>query len=146
MIFPSRESEKAIASYSIYLTKALKKNQIDIDTLIYKAGSPKSFFRIIPKLKKYDIIHIQHEYNLLGYYGLPFFFIYVFLGLIKRKRIITTMHTVLSQKEKFRENPLKTFFRKLLYLSQNELINLISAYIIIYLILLKIIINRINVG
>ena len=34
------------------------------------AGKPKTLFNQLKTLKKHDIIHIQHEYNLLGNYGL----------------------------------------------------------------------------
>ena len=131
MLFPSRESEKAISGYSVYLKEALKKNKINANAITYKAGSPLSFLRILSKLKKYDIIHLQHEYNLLGYYGLPFFLLYFLLSFYKCK-IITTMHTVLSQKEKFKGNFIKNSFRKLLYFFQNRLINSISDYIIVH--------------
>jgi glycosyltransferase involved in cell wall biosynthesis len=131
MIFPSRESEKAISGYSVNLVNGLKKNKVNVKAETYTAGSPSSFFKKISKLKNYDIIHIQHEYNMLGYYGLPFFLIFAFLW-FKNKRIITTMHTVLSQKQKFRGNFIKNFFRKLLYFFQNRLINLVSDYIIVH--------------
>ena len=132
MVFPSRKSEKAISGYSVYLKEALKKNKLNVDAVTYRAGSPLSFLKILSKLKKYDIIHIQHEYNLLGYYGLPFFFFYFYFYLFKKSKIITTMHTALSLKEKFKGNFIKNFFRKLLYFFQNKLINLASDYIIVH--------------
>jgi len=132
MVFPSRESEKAISGYSINLVKAFQKNKINVDAITYRAGSPTSFFKILSKLKKYNVIHIQHEYNLLGYYGLPSFFFYLYLGFLNRSKIITTMHTVLSQKEKFKDNFLKIFSRKVLYFFQNRLINLVSDCIVVH--------------
>ena len=75
MISPNKESEKALAIISSYIVKKVRENGVKIDLITYTAGSPKSFLKILPKLKKYDIIHLQHEYNLLGFYGLPFFFI-----------------------------------------------------------------------
>lgn len=42
------------------------------------------------------------------------------------------MHTMLSLKEKFKSNFLKTFLRKLLYFFQNRLINWSSDYIIVH--------------
>jgi len=131
LVFPSRESEKAISGYSVYLKEALKKNKINADAITYKAGSLLSLLRILSKLKKYDIVHLQHEYNLLGYYGLPFFFVFAFLG-FKNKKLITTMHTVLSQKEKFKGNFIKNFLRRSLYFFQNRLINMVSNYIIVH--------------
>lgn len=132
MVSPTRESEKAISGYSKKLTENIKKQKVNIDNLTYTAGSPLSFFKIIPKLKKYDIIHIQHEYNLLGYYGLPFFLIYFILGISKKNKIITTMHTALSQKAKFRETFIKNFLRKGLYFFQNRIINWSSDLIIVH--------------
>lgn len=131
MISPSRESEKAISGYSNYLTKALKKEKIDADFFGYEAGSPLSFFKKIRELKKYDVIHIQHEYNLFGWYGLPFFFIYPVLRLFNAK-MVTTMHTILSPKESFRGSKFKTFFRRILYFFQNRLIRNASDLVFVH--------------
>jgi len=131
MVFPSRESEKAISGYSAYLTEALRKNKIDVCNVTYDAGKPKTLFKKIKELKKYDIIHIQHEYNLLGWFGLSFFLLY-FLIESKKSKIITTMHTVLSQKEKFKGSKIKTLLRKMLYLTQNRIINKYSDKIIVH--------------
>lgn len=132
MVFPIGESEKAISSYSTYLTEAIKKTGLNIDALNYTAGSYKSFMKIFPKLKNYDIIHIQHEFNLLGGYGIPFFKVYSKLKKLKNTKIITTLHTTLSLKKKYYENFIKTFFRKILYLTQNKLINIVSSKIIVH--------------
>jgi len=101
MVFPTRESEKAISGYSATLTDSIKKKRGNIDNFLYTAGAPQTLFKKLNKLKKYDVVHIQHEYNLLGWYGLPFFILYSYLAFCKC-RVITTMHTVLSQNEKFR--------------------------------------------
>jgi len=130
MVSPSKESEKALSTISNSLVKNLKKKNIRIDLVTYTAGSPISFFKILSKLKKYDIIHIQHEYNLLGFYGSPFFFILPLIWLLNKKFIIS-MHTVLSPKEKFSENFLKIFLRKILYIFQNKLINFVSDIVIV---------------
>ena len=132
MVSPTRESERAISGYSVTLTENIKKTETDIEDVSYVAGSPMSFLKMIPKLKKYNIVHIQHEYNLLGYYGLPFFLVYLILGFNKNNKIITTMHNILSKKEKFKENKLKIFLRRVLYLSQNKLINWASDLIIVH--------------
>ena len=125
MISPNKESEKALSTISSYLVKKTREKGVKIDLITYTAGSPRSLIKILPKFKKYDLIHIQHEYNLLGFYGLPFFFI---LPLIRslNKKIILHMHTVLSKKESISENFLKGFLRKTLYFFQNRLIRSIS--------------------
>ena len=130
MISPSKDSEKALSTISTSLVKNLKKKNIRIDLITYVAGKPLSFMRILPKLKKYDLIHLQHEYGLLGFYGFPFFFLLPLIWLLNKK-IIISMHTVLSQKEKIDENFLKGFLRKILYISQNKLIKYISNLVIV---------------
>ncbi len=132
MISPSRESEKAISGYSVNLVKALNKNKVETDFVTYQAGSPKTFFKLFSKLKKYDIVHIQHEYNLLGWYGIPFFFVYFYFLLFKRYKVITTMHTALPLKAKFRGGFVKTFLRKILYFFQNRIINKASDLIFVH--------------
>jgi len=132
MIFPNRESEKPISGYSVNLVKALRKNKIDTDELTYTAGSPKTFFKLLPKLKKYDVVHIQHEYNLLGNLGLPFFWVYFYLLFLKKTKVITTMHTALPLNEKFKGNFIKTFLRKTLYVFQNRIINSASDKIFVH--------------
>ena len=131
MVYPSRESEKAISGYSSTLTDNIKNSGVKIENITYYAGSPLTFFKKFDELKKYDIIHIQHEYNLLGWYGLPFFILYFLLFLLRCK-VITTMHTILSQKEKFKGSKIKTFLRKLLYLTQNKVINWFSDVIVVH--------------
>ena len=74
MVIPSQKSEKAISSYAMEITKNIKQ-KVDIENVFYEAGSVKSFFKIIPRLN-HDVIHLFHEYNLLGNFGLPFFLIY----------------------------------------------------------------------
>jgi len=131
MVFPTRESEKAISGYSATLVENIRKIGIDIENFNYTAGRPKTLFSQLNKLKKYDLIHIQHEYNLLGNYGFPFFLLY-FLLLFSDAKIITTMHTILSQKEKFKGNKIKIFLRKMLYVTQNRVINWFSDVIIVH--------------
>jgi len=132
MISPNLEKEKAIAYFSEKLINSVQKSGAKIDNLTYTAGSLKSFLKIIPKLKNYDVVHVQHEYNLLGGYGIPFFFAYLSLLLSKEYKIITTMHTVLSKKEKFEGPKIKSFLRKSLYFFQNRWINWISDYIVVH--------------
>lgn len=136
MIFPSLDSEKPIAGYSITLCKAVKKAGVDIDMLTYKAKSFSSFLKLLPKLKNYDVIHLQHEYNLLGCYGLPFFPALILLKLYKKRgaKIIITMHTVLSKKEKYlSKNLMLNWGRKnVFYPLKNRLINRVSNFIILH--------------
>ncbi|MCR4284917.1 MAG: glycosyltransferase [archaeon] len=131
MIFPTRESEKAISGYSVTLTENIRKAGQEIDDFTYEAGNSKTLFSKISQLKKYDIVHIQHEYNLLGGFGLPFFILYFYLWINKIKTI-TTMHTVLSQREKFKSGPIKTFLRKVLYQIQNRVIGNVSERVILH--------------
>lgn len=131
MVFPDRVSEKAIAGYSLTLTENIRKTGFKINNFTYTAGSPKTFFTKFSELKRYDVIHIQHEYNLLGGFGFPFFVLYFLLSFCKC-RVVTTMHTILSLKEKFEENKLKTILRKSLYFFQNRFIKWFSDYIIVH--------------
>jgi len=129
LILPSRKLEKAISSYAMEITKSIKNQGLNIENVFYEAGSVKSFFKIIPRLN-HDVIHLFHEYNLLGNFGLPFFLIYPILFL-KKGALVTTMSTVLSQKEKFKGSFLKNFLRKYLYFFQNRLINWTSDSVIV---------------
>ncbi len=136
MVYPSRESEKGISGYSATLVDNIKDSGAEIESMTYTAGSPSTLFKKFREFKNYDIIHIQHEYNLLGWYGLPFFLLYFLLSLSGCK-VVTTMHTVLSQKEKFKGNKLKTLLRKILYLTQNRVINWFSDIIVVHANFLK---------
>ena len=131
MIFPNREFEKAIASYSYDLVESIKKTARPIEEITYSAGKPFSLFKKINRILKLDVVHVQHEYNLLGGYGIPFFFLY-FLLFLSKKKVVTTMHTVLSQNEKFKGSKLKTILRKILYLTQNKIIKIVSIKTIVH--------------
>lgn len=131
MVYPDIESEKAIANYSINLVGSINKNGQQMDSITYTAGKPLTIFRKLKKIKSYDLIHIQHEYNLLGWFGLPFFFVLFYL-LLSGKKVVVTMHTVLSQKEKFKNGPLKRFLRKMLYQLQNRFIRISSDAVIVH--------------
>ena len=102
MVHPHPDSEKGISAYSLDLIKNIKKQKQEIEGITFMQGKPLSLFKKFSKLPNYDIVHIQHEYNLLGLYGIPYFFLFLFLGLFKKRAIVTTMHTVLSQQEKFK--------------------------------------------
>lgn len=132
MIFPNPKSEKGIAKYSLDLIKNLKKQDVNIIEETFIAGKFWTLFKKIPKLLKFDVVHLQHEYNLLGGYSIPYFFLLTILGTIMGKQIVITMHTVLSQKQEFEGSKLKTFLRKLLYRSQNRHINGTTKLIIVH--------------
>lgn len=130
MIYPSLDSEKAISNYSLNLVEAQNK-LTKMDSITYSAGSWRNLFKQMKKIKGQDVVHIQHEYNLLGGFGIPFFFLYFLLNLFNIN-VVTTMHTVLSQKEEFKGNEIKTFLRKILYQSQNRFISRFSKKIIVH--------------
>jgi glycosyltransferase involved in cell wall biosynthesis len=132
MIFPDRSSESAISNYTLNLIEGIEKSKIKIKKETYTAGKPLSLFKKILNFRKYDVIHIQHEYNLLGYYGLPFFILPGLLKLFTSGKIILTMHNVLSQKEKFEDSNTKIFLRRVLYNTQNRFINWSSDKIIVH--------------
>lgn len=128
---PTIESEKAISVLSRDIVKNLRKSGIEIDLLTYTARSPKSFFKILKKLKEYDMVHLPHEYGVLGYFGLPFFLILPLMRLLSKK-IIITIELAPSLKQKFPGSFLKTFLRKILYIFQNRLINYVSDGIVVH--------------
>lgn len=130
MIYPSAESENAMSNYSLDLTEALKKKDIEIIRGEYIFHKPLSLFKILPKLMRCDIIHIQHEYNILGYRGLPFFPLLFLLKFFFRGKTVLTMHNVPSKKTKLNEPVIKNFLRKSLYLTQNFIIKYFSDYTI----------------
>lgn len=130
MVYPSRESEKAMSGYSTTLITEIEKKRVDINCEEYTLGSPMTLFKKLFRIARYDIIHIQHEYNLLGFYGIPFFLVFLFLGLFRKGKLIVTMHIINSPKEKFKGNFIKSFFRRGLYKFQNALIRKTSDKVI----------------
>lgn len=132
MVYPDPSSEKGISAYSSHLIENIKKQGAEIEGITFFQGKPFSIFKKIPKILEYEVIHLQHEYNMLGWYGVPYFFLLTILGLFKKKSLVTTMHTVLSKNENFFGSKAKTFFRKILYKAQNKWINLSSDKIIVH--------------
>ena len=132
MIYPHPDSEKGISAYSSNLVRNLRKQDVDIREETFVAGKPFSLIKKLPKLLRYDIIHLQHEYNLLGWYGIPYFFVLSFLGLFKKEFLIITMHTIISKSQEFIGSKLKTFLRKVLYRIQNKCIDKNSKLIIVH--------------
>lgn len=132
MVFPTRESEKAISGYSVNLVDNLVENKVNAEKVTYTAGSPVSFLKTLKKLNGFDVVHIQHEYNLLGYYGVPMFLAYFYFLFFKKYKLVTTMHTALSLNEKFKGGILKNFLRRALYYLENRLINKTSDKIFVH--------------
>ncbi len=122
MIFPSVESESAISNYTLKLIEAQERQGIKIEKETYTNGKAKTLFKKLKELKKYDLVHIQHEYNLLGNYGLPFFPLLFMLKFFSKSKIVLTFHTVPSKSSHFEGSPIKTFLRKILYHVQNRFI------------------------
>jgi len=132
MIYPNPFSEKGISKYSLDLIENIKKQGFEeIYDLTFLQGKPLTLFKNTNKLKKYDIIHVQHEYNLLGWYGISYFLLFPYLWLL-RKKLVITMHTVLSQKENFIGGRTKTFLRKIFYKTQNRMIKSIFERVIVH--------------
>jgi len=129
-VYPSEDSEKAISNYTKQLNAAQREQGIETNPIEYIAGDHVTLK--LDDVKAGDVIHIQHEYNLLGLRGIPFLFFYDKLGKRLESKIITTMHNVLSQKDKFNENFIKTFFRKTLYRVQNRIIRKNSDLVIVH--------------
>lgn len=132
MVFPNFSSEKGISSYSTNLIENLRKQNLGVEEFTFIQGKPCTLFKNFFKISRCDIIHIQHEYNLLGWYGLPYFFLLGLLKIFKKRASIVTMHTVLSQKEEFKSGKIKTFLRKILYKIQNRWINFTSEKVIVH--------------
>jgi glycosyltransferase involved in cell wall biosynthesis len=132
MVFPNPSSEKGISKYSLDLLENLEKQGVKIDEFNFIQGKPYTLFKKFSLLLKCDVIHIQHEYNLLGWFGLPYFFLLGLLKFFRKNILVITMHTVLSPKEKFKSGKIKTFLRKILYKTQNKWIGWASNKIIVH--------------
>jgi len=119
MIYPDNKCEQAIHNYSKNLIKETK-----TDSLTYTRGKPWTFpfFSAL----KYKTVHLQHEYNLLGFYGLPFFILLPLLWLCGR-RLILTMHTVISP-----EDERIGVIRALFYAIVNCIINITKTKVIVH--------------
>ena len=132
MIYPSVKSENAMSNYSLDLIEALKKAGIETVKREYVFHTPHTLFKILPKMMKSDIIHIQHEYNILGWNGTPFFPLLLFLKIFYNGKIVLTMHNVPSKKTKIKESKTKNLLRKILYLAQNKTIKNLSDYVFVH--------------
>ena len=131
MVFPDFSSEKGISKYSTDLIANIKQQGMNVSQITFLNGKSSSLFKRIKELKKCDVIHVQHEYNLLGLYGLPYFLFFPWIESFGKK-IIVTMHTVPSKKDIFQGGKLKNSLRKILYVLQNRMIKSISDKIIVH--------------
>ena len=133
MIYPDPSSEKGISKYSLDLIQNIRKQGMDdIDGLTFIQGKPMTLFKNLGDMKGYDVIHVQHEYNLLGWYGISYFILFFYFMFLKKKKFVITMHTVLSQKTKFLGSRMKTFLRKIFYRVQNKMINSLFDRVIVH--------------
>jgi len=129
------EPSRGIAVYTEELSEGLKKNGLDVHQLFYNRGSVRSFLRLLPQLKKYDVVHIQHEYGLFGKFAgmkfVPLLLIMHFLGV---KKIVITMHTIHDKKEKLiHKSRLWIELRKrIIYPIQNVIMGLFSDAIVFH--------------
>jgi glycosyltransferase involved in cell wall biosynthesis len=114
MIFPNSKRERAINNYSKDL---ISKTRAEPET--YTAGSP--WFFPIPVD---SMVHVQHEYNLLGWYGIPWFKILPLLKMLNDK-LIVTMHTV-NKPNKF------GFVRRMFYKFSNWIIKKTADKVIVH--------------
>jgi glycosyltransferase involved in cell wall biosynthesis len=108
------EPGKGIAIYTKELIDGLKKEKINIDPFFYNKGSLISMINLIPKLKHYDIIHIQHESGLFGgFAGIKFIPFLYLLSWFTYSKIVLTIHTIHEKNEKiFHRSPLWIWIRK----------------------------------
>lgn len=132
MVYPHIISEKGISAYSSNLIRNLRSQGGEIHEIEFISGKPNSLIKKFYLLKDCKIVHFQHEYNLFGYFGLPYFFFLGWFKFIMNKKILITMHTVLSQKEEFKSGKLKNFLRKFLYQAQNKWIGVTSKKIVVH--------------
>ena len=129
------EPGRGMAIYTEELSEGLKKNGLDIHPLFYKMGSATSFLKLLPQLRKYDVVHIQLEYGLFGRFAgmkfIPLLLIMYFLGV---KKIVITMHTVHDKAEKLiHKSRLWIGLRKnIIYPFQNIIMGLFSDAIIFH--------------
>jgi len=112
MLYPN-ENEKAIYNYSKDLIKETK-----VEGIPFKRS-----FLWFPILYGKSI-HIQHEYNLLGGYGIPFLLLLPITWLFNKK-IILTMHTVQSKRK-------HGFIRRTFYSIANFIIKHTAKNIIVH--------------
>lgn len=127
------EKGRGIAVYTKELSNGLKKAGLYIDQVFYKRGSFPSFFRLIPKLRNYDIVHLQHEYGLFGRFaGIKFILFLILLFFFGNKNLVITMHTVHNRKERVPAYiPLWSWIRGMvIYPIQNKMIGILAKKII----------------
>ena len=112
-----------LKTYSKFLVDAMKKNKIDAEiTNNFKEKAP--------------IYHIQFESSLFHPFGLGLVPSLILLN-IKRKKIILTMHTVLSKKDIYARNSFVKTIKKIILPIGNKLICMNCDKIIVHRNLLK---------
>lgn len=127
------ETGRGIAIYTQELSEGLKKLGINNDIINFRKGSLRDLIKIIPLLRDYEVIHIQHEYNLYGSFAgvkfIPFLFLLFFLT---HSRLIITMHTIHGKKEKLiHKSKLWLFLRShIVYPLENRIIGKLSDVLI----------------
>jgi len=140
MVSPDIKYEKGIALYSSNIAEIMNNKGVKIDLITYEVRSYTSLLKTITRLKKYDVIHIQHEYNLFGRFAGIFFAPYLILiKLMNKGKIITTMHTVHGKEEQLVPNVLwwSWIKKQIIYPITNKLIGMISIKIITHADFLK---------
>lgn len=140
LLAPDKKTEKGIALYSEELYDALKSAGLDADLVTYHRGSLKSLIKASYRLRKYDIVHIQHEGRLFGPLdGIYFPLFTALLSLLKKGRVVTTMHTIHTKDEKiYSINRLLTPIKKfIMHPLHNILINALSSKIVVHTDFLK---------
>ena len=139
MFGPSEKSEKGVSIYTTDLADAIRKNNVDVDLITWKIWSFLSFLKAIPKLRKYDVIHFQHEFGMFGYTGIIFVPLMIILGLFKKGKIVTTFHTVYRKDEKILSNlkVLSWLKRLIVHPLHYKLIDKFSSAVIVHTEFLK---------
>ncbi len=140
MLAPDESYEKGISIYSKDLVESIKRQKIQIDLVTYKNRKFSSFLKIIPKLRDYNIIHIQHENRLFGVVdGVWFMPFITLLKIFSRGKIIITMHTVHTKNEPlFSSYPFLNFLKRRITYPLNYIFtNLFAEKIIVHAPFLK---------
>jgi glycosyltransferase involved in cell wall biosynthesis len=118
-----------IYRYTLELEEGLKKEGIGVDNFWIKKRTHDELMDIAKNLKNYSIIHIQHEYSLFGKASIYFNDFLKNLKKNSKAKIIFTMHSVRSQKEKL---GLLGPVKKLVFRINNYKINAYGDLIIVH--------------
>ncbi len=136
MLAPDRTTEFGISKYSLILSTAIRKNNVEVEELFFRRGSIWSLIKLIPKLRKYELVHLQHEYNLFGRLSAIFLvpLVLAFMSLWTGGRLVVTMHTIGSRKKKLFSNYALWSFvkRNFIYVLQNYVVSWCACAIVIH--------------